>query len=173
MNDLPKGHHPDILYYPTRIKKTSSFNFQDISLMVQEIIKEDTENKRRERDRSVDLGSSTFLNPTSLNTPIKILHDNQFYDDYSTFDAHCAHMYGEKTCILIQINETDMNIRFLDKIQYGDEYKSKSANRSELYNIIPKILAGKYTVVVVEYVDIFDTLDIVSIHTPHAFKMRF
>lgn len=89
--------------------------------------------------------------------------------DQSQFDADCIKQYGEKTCILCQIDEShaaDMyQVRVLDK------HHDYMVEKSSFYKLIPNLLVGKYTVVIVEKVGLVK--DITSVHLPVQVQLSY
>ena len=85
------------------------------------------------------------------------------------FDKHCIEAYGEKTCILFELDDDNIEIRLLDK---GEEptgsagYQLKYTRRNKLYIIIPSLLEKLYTVVLVQMIQKTNTKEIVAIHFP-------
>ena len=63
------------------------------------------------------------------------------------FDKHCIETYGEKTCILFELDNDNIEMRLLDNI-----YQLKYTNRNKLYTIIPSLLEHLYTVVLVQII---------------------
>jgi hypothetical protein len=77
------------------------------------------------------------------------------------FDKHCIETYGEKTCILFELDDDNIEIRLLDNI-----YQLKYTRQNKLYIIIPSLLEKLYTVVLVQMIHKTNTKEIVAIHFP-------
>jgi hypothetical protein len=77
------------------------------------------------------------------------------------FDKHCIETYGEKTCILFELDDDNIEIRLLDNL-----YQLKYTRRNKLYIIIPTLLEKLYTVVLVQIIQKTNTKEIVAIHFP-------
>lgn len=76
--------------------------------------------------------------------------------DLEKFDTNCKQMYGNRTCILYQINEDSFKVRFLDK-----ELNTKEIiNRNVFYKFIPDMITSNYTVVIIE------KKEITTVHHP-------
>lgn len=87
--------------------------------------------------------------------------------DTSKFDNYCIKAYGEKTCILFQIDDfkRKYEMRYMDKI-INNENGTVYTNKDQFYKIIPDKLQNKYTVVIVEKI-IDGENDIIAVHVPH------
>lgn len=84
--------------------------------------------------------------------------DNQ-QPKYIHFDIECIQRYGEKTCLLHQIDSLLFQVRVLDK-----DIPYHIVERDYFHILIPKMLAQKYTVVIIEQVDCEN--DITAVHLP-------
>jgi hypothetical protein len=94
---------------------------------------------------------------------------NDFLDT-SIYDLHCNKMYGEKTCILFQIddNKNKYEMRLIDKIKIHENGISYT-KKDQFYKIIPELLHDKYTVVIIEKIDDINNekkYDIIAVHVP-------
>ena len=65
-------------------------------------------------------------------------------DPNSIFDKHCLELYGEKTCILFELENNLYQLRYLNK------NTAKNINKNDFYIQIPTLVESSYTVVVVE-----------------------
>jgi hypothetical protein len=86
-------------------------------------------------------------------------------DPNSIFDKHCLELYGEKTCILFELENNLYQLRYLNK------NTAKNINKNDFYIQIPTLVESSYTVVVVENIkDInkknINKKEIVAIHSP-------
>lgn len=75
------------------------------------------------------------------------------------FDKHCLETYGNKTCILFELDNDTIEIRLLDNL-----YQLKYTGKNKLYIVIPSLLEKLYTVVLVQMIQ--NTKEIVAIHFP-------
>lgn len=76
------------------------------------------------------------------------------------FDKECRQRYGEKTCILYQIDNLDE----IYQCRVLDTHIQKLVEKSSFYITIPKMLVEKYTVVIIEQIE--GVRDITSVHLP-------
>lgn len=110
----------------------------------------------------------TKIDPhSSINPAItKMPHTNsiQFDTECHQFDTECHQRYGEKTCILHQIDSSGsmFQVRILDKGK--SLMPCYTVERNYFHILIPKMLAQKYTVVIIEQVDCAN--DITAVHLP-------
>ena len=86
----------------------------------------------------------------------------------SIFDKHCLESYGEKTCIIFEL-END-----LYQLRYLNQNTTKNINKNDFYIQIPALVESLYTVVVVENIKDVNKKDvskkeIVAIHSPSTF----
>ncbi len=78
------------------------------------------------------------------------------------FDEECYRRYGSKTCMLYQISVENFELQSLD---YGLE--SRVVRKSEFYELIPRLIEKKYTVVIVEQKTVLSkTKEITTVHFP-------
>lgn len=75
------------------------------------------------------------------------------------FDKHCLETYGNKTCILFELDDDTIEIRLLDNL-----YQLKYTGKNKLYIVIPSLLEKLYTVVLVQMIQ--NAKEIVAIHFP-------
>jgi len=76
------------------------------------------------------------------------------------FDKHCLETYGNKTCILFELDDGTIEIRLLDN--KPNTYTGKN----KLYIVIPSLLEKLYTVVLVQIIQKTNAKEIVAIHFP-------
>lgn len=120
---------------------------------------------------SIDLKSSIYTLPppvTNIYTHSKITNKitnkitkTKTKTTNDIFDKHCIETYGEKTCILFELDDDNIEIRLLDNI-----YQLKYTTKNKLYIIIPSLLEKLYTVVLVQIIKKTNTKEIVAIHFP-------
>jgi hypothetical protein len=78
------------------------------------------------------------------------------------YDTECIDRYGSKTCILFQITDEVYELRMLDKTM-----EDINVTKKHFFEIIPKLLSNKYTVVIVEKcLCLNNKLEIKAIHLP-------
>lgn len=124
---------------------------------------------------SIDLNSSiyTTLPPndiigtlpsisSKIYTPSKIqLHKTKTSTKLNnTFDKHCLETYGNKTCILFELDDGTIEIRLLDN------KPNTYIRKNKLYIVIPSLLEKLYTVVLVQTIQKTNAKEIVAIHFP-------
>lgn len=80
------------------------------------------------------------------------------------FDKHCLETYGNKTCILFELDDDTIEIRLLDKLYQLKLYQLKYTGKNKLYIVIPSLLEKLYTVVLVQMIQ--NAKEIVAIHFP-------
>lgn len=71
------------------------------------------------------------------------------------FDKECCNRYGKHTCILYEINNVKFEVRKLDL-----QMPLQLIDKQGFFEMIPKLLVEKYTVVIVE------KGEITSVHLP-------
>jgi len=76
------------------------------------------------------------------------------------YDKECADRYGIKTCILIEMLKDTFELRVLD----CPVYNRIQVPKKRFYEIIPKMLMNKYTVVVIEQYP--HSKEITAVHLP-------
>jgi len=112
---------------------------------------------------SIDLKSSIYTKSSKkIYTPNKIqLHKTKTSTKLNNiFDKHCLETYGNKTCILFELDDGTIEIRLLDN--KPNTYTGKN----KLYIIIPSLLEKLYTVVLVQMIQKTNAKEIVAIHFP-------
>ena len=82
------------------------------------------------------------------------------------FDKHCLETYGNKTCILFELDDDTIEIRLLDKLYQLKLYQLKYTGKNKLYIVIPSLLEKLYTVVLVKMIQKTNAKEIVAIHFP-------
>ena len=82
------------------------------------------------------------------------------------FDKHCLETYGNKTCILFELDDDTIEIRLLDKLYQLKLYQLKYTGKNKLYIVIPSLLEKLYTVVLVQMIQKTNAKEIVAIHFP-------
>ena len=82
------------------------------------------------------------------------------------FDKHCLETYGNKTCILFELDDDTIEIRLLDKLYQLKLYQLKYTGKNKLYIVIPSLLEKLYTVVLVQIIQKTNAKEIVAIHFP-------
>jgi hypothetical protein len=87
----------------------------------------------------------------------------QLDSESSQFDKECLQRYGEKTCILYQLDNSGVlfEVRSLDTGNTSDKY---TVEKRCFHKLIPKMLFQKYTVVIIEQIDCVK--DITAVHLP-------
>jgi hypothetical protein len=86
--------------------------------------------------------------------------NNLIVDPNSIFDKHCFELYGEKTCILFELENNLYQLRYLNK------NTTKNINKNDFYIQIPTLVESSYTVVVVDNIKGIGKKEIVAIHSP-------
>jgi hypothetical protein len=81
-------------------------------------------------------------------------------DTNDIFDEHCLEIYGNKTCIFIQIDNNTFQQRFLNS------KPKQNVKRLNFCTEIPALIEKSYTVVVVEEIEDEGIREIVAIHSP-------
>lgn len=84
----------------------------------------------------------------------------EILDPNSIFDKHCFESYGEKTCILFELENELYQLRYLNK------NTTKNINKNDFYIQIPTLVESSYTVVVIENIKDVNKKEIVAIHSP-------
>jgi hypothetical protein len=93
--------------------------------------------------------------------------------DVTIHDEYCRKMYGERSCLLVNIVDMDgeeklYEVRMLDKL----DQRSTTTSKKYFHTLIPNLLKYKYTVVIVEIID--NNYEIMAVHLPgHLFKYSF
>jgi hypothetical protein len=87
-------------------------------------------------------------------------------DPNSIFDKHCLELYGEKTCIIFELENGLYQLRYLNTIDEITIDKAKNINKNDFYIQIPTLVESLYTVVVVEHIKDIGKKEIVAIHSP-------
>lgn len=83
----------------------------------------------------------------------------------SEFDMECRQRYGEKTCILYQLDKSQTyQVRVLDTCDVDDSPLHYTVEKSSFYVLIPRMLVKKYTVVIVDQVDRMK--EVTAVHLP-------
>lgn len=84
------------------------------------------------------------------------------YKDLGNLQNFCIERYGYKTYMFIQknINSVFYDLNCLDHSEH-----SKIINQNDFYKIIPELLDNKYTVVIINWLDI-KYMDIIAVHQP-------
>lgn len=75
--------------------------------------------------------------------------------------SECEGRYGPRTCILWPANGRQYNMYFLDNGQTSKD----ALQRSDLYMVVPKLIANNYTVVIVEEAGQYGK-EITAVHLP-------
>lgn len=78
------------------------------------------------------------------------------------FDQECKERYGSCTCIFIEATQNRFEVRLLDGSQ--DPGLVYYIERSNLVEMIPKMLINRYTVVIIE--EIRKSKEITAVHLP-------
>jgi hypothetical protein len=110
---------------------------------------------------SIDLNSSIYTS-SKIYTPSKIqLHKTKTSTKLNNiFDKHCLETYGNKTCILFELDDGTIEIRLLDN------KPNTYTRKNKLYIVIPSLLEKLYTVVLVQMIQKTNAKEIVAIHFP-------
>ena len=113
----------------------------------------DTKNFQRKSSNiytQVQIPNKMLLNKTKTSTKLN-----------NIFDKHCLETYGNKTCILFELDNDTVEIRLLDNL-----YQLKYTGKNKLYIVIPSLLEKLYTVVLVQMIQKTNAKEIVAIHFP-------
>ena len=113
----------------------------------------DTKNFKRKSSNiytQVQIPNKMLLNKTKTSTKLN-----------NIFDKHCLETYGNKTCILFELDNDTIEIRLLDNL-----YQLKYTGKNKLYIVIPSLLEKLYTVVLVQMIQKSNAKEIVAIHFP-------
>lgn len=85
-------------------------------------------------------------------------------NSFDEYDKECTERYGIKTCILVETDKRDIfELRMMDKISLKSRQRY-ILRRSNLFEVIPKMLFHKYTVVIVEQCP--NSKEITAVHHP-------
>lgn len=68
----------------------------------------------------------------------------------NVFDKECSDRYGQHTCILVETTNNIFEVRLLDEPQNTLQQHGYYIARTNLYEVIPKMLMKNYTVVIAE-----------------------
>jgi len=115
------------------------------------------------------IDTSILTSATTVSSPSIFKYKSNMYDknidsECSRFDLECRQRYGEKTCILYQLDTFGTyQVRILDSYENGSPLQ-QTIEKSSFYVLIPKMLVQKYTVVIVEYQD--HTREVTAVHLP-------
>jgi|Laugrespbdmm15sn_2_1035079.scaffolds.fasta_scaffold00824_6 hypothetical protein len=119
---------------------------------------------------SIDLKSSIYTtlssNEGKVQIPNKMLLNKTSTKLNNIFDKHCLETYGNKTCILFELDDDTIEIRLLDKLYQLKLYQLKYTGKNKLYIVIPSLLEKLYTVVLVKMIQKTNAKEIVAIHFP-------
>ena len=113
----------------------------------------DTKNFKRKSSNiytQVQIPNKMLLNKTKTSTKLN-----------NIFDKHCLETYGNKTCILFELDNDTVEIRLLD-----NNAKNTYTGKNKLYIVIPSLLEKLYTVVLVQIIQKTNAKEIVAIHFP-------
>lgn len=113
----------------------------------------DTKNFKRKSSNiytQVQIPNKMLLNKTKTSTKLN-----------NIFDKHCLETYGNKTCILFELDNDTVEIRLLD-----NNAKNTYTGKNKLYIVIPTLLEKLYTVVLVQMIQKTNAKEIVAIHFP-------
>lgn len=107
----------------------------------------------------------TFQIQTPITPPLDKTNDknnnkNIIKEKTDIFDKYCLDTYGNRTCILFEIDTNKFEVRFLNKQSKNTIY------RNCFYKEIPNLVEDRYTVVVVENIPKINKKEIVAIHSP-------
>lgn len=96
------------------------------------------------------------------------LKKKDIVDPNSIFDKHCLELYGEKTCIIFELENGLYQLRYLNTIDttIGKTCTTKNINKNDFYIQIPTLVESSYTVVVVDHIKDTCKREIVAIHSP-------
>jgi hypothetical protein len=119
---------------------------------------------------SIDLKSSIYTtlssNEGKVQIPNKMLLNKTSTKLNNIFDKHCLETYGNKTCILFELDDDTIEIRLLDKLYQLKLYQLKYTGKNKLYIVIPSLLEKLYTVALVKMIQKTNAKEIVAIHFP-------
>lgn len=84
------------------------------------------------------------------------------------FDAECRQRYGEKTCIIYQIDPPQYQIKMLDS---NCTKTDQVVDKNSFYTLIPQMLVQDYTVVIVEQLGNSSVREITTVHLPKQVQL--
>lgn len=110
------------------------------------------------------LTAGLFRIDTSIRLPLSAMKSSN-----SDFDTECRHRYGDKTCILYQIDNDNVTYQARVLDGNGTDGNNNSpyiykVEKNSFYVLIPKLLVQNYTVVIVEKLN--NIKDITAVHLP-------
>jgi hypothetical protein len=80
------------------------------------------------------------------------------------YDKECLERYGIRTCVIVEVSPDTFEVRLLDNRYLTEKKVVYLVKRDKLFEIIPKKLMYKYTVVIAEVRS--NNKEITAVHLP-------